>query len=575
MDQIGGQIGNCPKAGDGAQPQIQAPKRRARSAILVVVGLLGGYFAVGFHVFLFLVPLWVGAHLVGRRRWVALTVLLLLLPFSVAFVLGAIRYARGTATLLLYAEELDTESYNPDRQVRCPRWSPTYPSSGAVFFWTVPNNAAVRLMAALFGPMPGSYDGPYPTREEALAALADGETVALEDLLRGVVPIGEKEFHLDAYVGRAMVSRLPIDSLADGVTRGEPVNEDKQEAFGRISGASWRNRCLILRIPSGTSVAEPGTAKEEPAMIVAIDGEAGRPFAYFSQGGYSHEFPPVEWVDDGTSLDLSYEKAPNLRAVEGRTSLRWLYLQHSGVTDLGPLHGLKRLERLRLERTPVSDLSPLEGLPRLKELVLNDTQVTDLTPLAGIKSLEYLYLRHTSVSDLKPLQRLTKLKFLHLNHTRVVDLSPLQGLSQLESLTLERTRVSDFTPLAQLTGLGSLDLTGTKISDLAPLSNLRNLWDLSLQDTRISDLTPLSGLTGLKELDLSGTVVSNVTPLSKMKLLRGLYLSRTSVADLSPLRGLPELYLVVFEDTPAFYSGVSWSPRENREKTGKAGDNLK
>ena len=39
-------------------------------------------------------------------------------------------------------------------------------------FTILPNNLVLRALGALFGPMPGGYDGPYPTEEEAFALLA-------------------------------------------------------------------------------------------------------------------------------------------------------------------------------------------------------------------------------------------------------------------------------------------------------------------------------------------------------------------------------------------------------------------
>ena len=43
--------------------------------------------------------------------------------------------------------------------------------TGSEWFTHAPNNAAVMLLVQALGPMPGSYRGPYPTREEAFAAL--------------------------------------------------------------------------------------------------------------------------------------------------------------------------------------------------------------------------------------------------------------------------------------------------------------------------------------------------------------------------------------------------------------------
>jgi hypothetical protein len=41
-----------------------------------------------------------------------------------------------------------------------------------------PNNAAVSWLGSVFGPMRGAYRGPYPTKPEALALLADAPAIA-------------------------------------------------------------------------------------------------------------------------------------------------------------------------------------------------------------------------------------------------------------------------------------------------------------------------------------------------------------------------------------------------------------
>lgn len=51
----------------------------------------------------------------------------------------------------------------------------------------VPYNLALRTLAFVFGPMPGSYDGPYPSEEDAWRrAKEDGVPLSLDSPLQGV-----------------------------------------------------------------------------------------------------------------------------------------------------------------------------------------------------------------------------------------------------------------------------------------------------------------------------------------------------------------------------------------------------
>jgi hypothetical protein len=101
--------------------------------------------------------------------------LILLSPFLVVpifcFAGGIVGYARGEARLRA-AGLPGPEFHNLDRDLRCYRSTSGCLVDGSEAFTHGPNNAAVRLMIRLFGPMLGAYLGPYPTREEAWA-LAD------------------------------------------------------------------------------------------------------------------------------------------------------------------------------------------------------------------------------------------------------------------------------------------------------------------------------------------------------------------------------------------------------------------
>lgn len=242
-----------------------------------------------------LITIGIAVCLVARRRWVALGVLIVLSPVFVSFVLGAVGYATGTAKLRSMGLP-GTEFHNPDRQTRCGRQTGGSLVNGGEFIWHTPNNAAVRLMAAMFGPVPGSYDGPYPTRAEAVAALEEAEDVPLGDLMRDSVEIGRQETLLGDLVGARLLQQLPIRVLAENIAAGRDVDEQERQFYGQVTGAIWRQRCLILRIPSDMRYGLPDGPGPASAMIVLIDRQAGRPFAYYGQGGYSHELPPVSWA---------------------------------------------------------------------------------------------------------------------------------------------------------------------------------------------------------------------------------------------------------------------------------------
>ena len=67
----------------------------------------------------------------------------------------------------------------------------------------------------------------------------------------------------------------------------------------------------------------------------------------------------------------------NGKLVIHNTSLEWLNLSYTGVTDISALAGCKKLERLNLSGTLVTGISALAGCKNLKTLSLSNAPVTD------------------------------------------------------------------------------------------------------------------------------------------------------------------------------------------------------
>jgi hypothetical protein len=221
-----------------------------------------------------------------RRKWgaTALLAALCVSPFGFHAAWGAVDYMHGTARLR-YMGLPGTTFHNIDPEYRCER-----SSGGCVVGVTdgVTNgcyNAAVKSLIRTFGPMRGSYLGPYPTKADCLAALSSATEVALADLTHDRVPLPTQTFVLDTGVGQGLLKRSLWEAAAPNPDYLQSLVADD----GPITTAV-RQGCLILRIPCGPTTQSANT---QDAMIVVIDPQTGRPFAYYGDGGYSHNFPPV------------------------------------------------------------------------------------------------------------------------------------------------------------------------------------------------------------------------------------------------------------------------------------------
>jgi hypothetical protein len=212
-------------------------------------------------------------YFVVRRRFVDAVAFVCLSPLAVMFTLGVIDYAHGRAKLRSMGLP-GTESHNLDRQLRCGRSTGGCLVGGHEWAWLRPYNLAIRTMTACFGCMRGAYTGPYPTKDEALAALENAAVLPPADLAACRFSVGGRTIQLDEDV--ATLVHLQIPDIAPP----QP-----------ITAALWQEDCLILRIPT-PSWHEPD---KPSAVIVLIACEKGRPFAYYAEGEYYHRGHPVAW----------------------------------------------------------------------------------------------------------------------------------------------------------------------------------------------------------------------------------------------------------------------------------------
>lgn len=139
----------------------------------------------------FALPAWGWAVWRAARRGRGRSVLgaVLLSPFVAVSLLsagqGLLGYVTGTA--VLKGKGLPGPGYtNLERTLRCRHGSGGCVVTGHEPFTILPNNLVLLALGAVFGSMPGAYDGPYPTEEEAFALVAAAKPVRVRDGAREV-----------------------------------------------------------------------------------------------------------------------------------------------------------------------------------------------------------------------------------------------------------------------------------------------------------------------------------------------------------------------------------------------------
>ena len=216
--------------------------------------------------------------MVRRRAWFALTLLLASNPLGGFFAGGVLDYARGTPTLHFVGLP-GIESYNLDRSSRgFPRGGGCLVSGNELVF-SLPHNSAVRMMAKVFGPPSNSYDGPYPTKEEAMALTEDAATTPVREFLEGKVKVDGENQELGSDL---------IDKLIGGLDFGYVVYSEE----GMVRASLYDERCLILRLSDKHGYGYPDT-------MIFFDREAKRPFAYFNLSeGSMRRHPPMSYLPE-------------------------------------------------------------------------------------------------------------------------------------------------------------------------------------------------------------------------------------------------------------------------------------
>jgi hypothetical protein len=142
--------------------------------VIVVVGLLGVWVSFPFLVWVGL-PVWLLGmiYLFFKNRKLAVFVLLMS-PFVLVPVLNGglavVGYANGTARMR-YAGMPGPEFGNLDPVTRIHKTSSGCIVTGTELFTHIPNNVVLHALLRVFGPMPGSYRGLYPTRKEVKGIL--------------------------------------------------------------------------------------------------------------------------------------------------------------------------------------------------------------------------------------------------------------------------------------------------------------------------------------------------------------------------------------------------------------------
>lgn len=255
----------------------------------------------------FAILIWLPAlALTIHGRLVLATLTIALSPPPVYFVQATADYIRGDA-VLIEAGPAASINHNLDPDLRCYRVTTGGMHMGDEWVKAWPNNGAVRLMSAFFGPMANTYQGAYPTQVEAERLFAASPSVLIEPilLLADRLELPDRTITLQPGVGSAIFagnnSALEIDW--------EAVHPRLITAWDHqivsATASIWQEQCLLIRVerklpiddqtkPSTVDLISMQLADSDVEYVhttlTLIDVDTGKPFAVYA--GVAPASPP-------------------------------------------------------------------------------------------------------------------------------------------------------------------------------------------------------------------------------------------------------------------------------------------
>ena len=212
---------------------------------------------------------------IWRKAILPCLFVILLNPLSIFFFGGVVSYIGGSPAYGFRGLPR-IESLNPDRQTRCFRRGGGCVVHGNEWVYLRPHNLALDVMVSLFGPPRNAYDGPYPSKEDALHHIENAAFISLEDFREGRIAVDEQIIELGEELLGKLVTGLEFYSLLSYL---EYANENVENVT--VQARTFEDRCIILRITETYDISNNSDDVMNDFLIL-LDKNNKRPFAYYS-----------------------------------------------------------------------------------------------------------------------------------------------------------------------------------------------------------------------------------------------------------------------------------------------------
>lgn len=197
-----------------------------------------------------------------RRAWLFAIAIVVVSPCTLYACRAAFDYSRGTAQLERIVSPFP-EAWNVDRDTRYVIHMRDCMIDEKDLVTLDPYNAALEVLSRTFGPMRGTYDGPYPTEAEAQRAVRAARPVSEQELAQDIIVVGGRRVRLRPELGQRMAS-IPA------IRKGRAV--------------LWQGSAVIV-----------ATAQKKPFLML-IDAASGKLFACYGWPPDGYGLMPLPWT---------------------------------------------------------------------------------------------------------------------------------------------------------------------------------------------------------------------------------------------------------------------------------------
>lgn len=225
-----------------------------------------------------------------RGAWLPMLLIFVANPMVVWFFTGIVDYAKGSPRLW-YMGLPSLEFYNIDPKTRCFKQTGGCLVSGNEWVSQGFHNLGLLAMGAVFGAPSRSYNGPYPSKEEAFHEVSGAPKLDMPEFLKGRIAVAGRHVELDPKIVRSFGSTLGIYPLMD-----EEYLDEDSGIFAQA--VVHRDRCLILRIVEPDIFPSTSEIHDED-YIILVDLKNLRPFAYYRiKGGRARRCPQAQYLPE-------------------------------------------------------------------------------------------------------------------------------------------------------------------------------------------------------------------------------------------------------------------------------------